>query len=479
VFVLSLHTLTSINQDIGRHITIGEIIIDTWSIPDTNLFSYTAPDYPFMNHHWLGEVFLYVGSAILGLKWLIVLKAVLLTITFGLAVFAFYRKNSVVISAIVSISSMFILIERTDVRPEIFSFLYLAWFLFVLFRKPNSKLVWTLPFVQILWVNTHIYFILGPAIYMLFFVGRLIGNKFDFSCLNPKNIWPWAATVIAIFINPFFWRGALYPLYILRNYGYSIVENKSPFFLQAFGYPQLTTYALFVGITIVVISFVVNYRNITRNIFGVGLVIMGAGLALYMVRNFPVFAIIMIPVAVKNFYEAKINFEKKELYFAVIALLFALIISAFQNQIYPQAKMGRNFGLHVPYGAQNAVAFVRENKLEGPIFNNFDIGSFLIWKLPEEKVFIDGRPEAYPTDFIQEVYIPMQEDQDVWEKYSEEYGIKYIFWNYRDITPWSVKFVKRIQKDKNWPIIYNDGTMAILVKNTPEHRELINKYSDF
>ena len=65
----------------------------------------------------------------------------------------------------------------------------------------------------------------------------------------------------------------------------------------------------------------------------------------------------------------------------------------------------------------NAAAdFYKTNKIQGPIFNNYDIGGYLIFHLYPEKIFVDNRPEAYPTSFFQDVYIPMQENNDIWKE---------------------------------------------------------------
>ena len=79
-----VHSLGSINQDIGRHIKIGEIIWQTKSVPDTNLFSYTEPNNPFINHHWLSEVVFYFLNLSVGLKGLIIFKAGILILSFWL-----------------------------------------------------------------------------------------------------------------------------------------------------------------------------------------------------------------------------------------------------------------------------------------------------------------------------------------------------------------------------------------------------------
>jgi len=62
ILLFSATATTSIDftQDLGRHLKLGEIIIQTGRVPSTNLFSYTYPQFSFINHHWLSEVIFYV-----------------------------------------------------------------------------------------------------------------------------------------------------------------------------------------------------------------------------------------------------------------------------------------------------------------------------------------------------------------------------------------------------------------------------------
>ena len=92
VFIFSIHALGSINQDIGRHLTLGKLIWQTHHIPITNLFSYTNPDWSFINHHWLSEVLIYLGERSVGLRGLIVTKALIISLAFGLVLLAAWRK---------------------------------------------------------------------------------------------------------------------------------------------------------------------------------------------------------------------------------------------------------------------------------------------------------------------------------------------------------------------------------------------------
>jgi hypothetical protein len=49
----------------------------------------------------------------------------------------------------------------------------------------------------------------------------------------------------------------------------------------------------------------------------------------------------------------------------------------------------------------NAVNFVRQNHLPGPLFNDFDWGGFLTWYLPEYPVSVDGRTDLYGDELNQ------------------------------------------------------------------------------
>ena len=86
--VFLVHNFDSIGQDIGRHLKTGEIIWQTKSVPTTNLFSFTEPDFPFTNHHWLSEVIFYGIFSLGGFTGLILLKVFVVLVTFLLLFFA-------------------------------------------------------------------------------------------------------------------------------------------------------------------------------------------------------------------------------------------------------------------------------------------------------------------------------------------------------------------------------------------------------
>jgi len=64
------------------------------------------------------------------------------------------------------------------------------------------------------------------------------------------------------------------------------------------------------------------------------------------------------------------------------------------------AKVGQSYPVE-------AAAYIREHRLQQPIFNNYEWGGFLDWYLPEYPAAIDGRAELYAGDFLIQYFSAM------------------------------------------------------------------------
>ncbi len=481
---LSWHSLNSINQDIGRHLKTGEIIWQTKNVPKTNLFSFTEPDRPFINHHWLSEVIFYGLNNLIGLKGLIVFKVLVILASFSFIFLAVKKRASLWPTLIAMFLASFLFTDRIDVRPEIFSYLFLSFFIYALFQlkyEKNYKLLYVLPLVQILWTNTHIYFILGPGLVFLMLLDAWVTrSKSDIK----KLAYVLLGTIAVTLINPNFIKGAVAPFTILKNYGYSIVENQSVFFIKDYGILTKEINFFIALFILLIVSFFITLKNGRKKILFEALVTMVFSiLAFKMIRNFGLYSMIFVPIFALNLSSLSVpkSFSLKKFkigfYLFFIFLLIYSIYNITNNNFFNYIKSSKRFSLSIPTGAGQGVEFIKQNNIHGPVFNNFDVGSFLIWKLyPEQKVFIDGRPEAYSVDFFEKVYKPMQENPQTWRMYSEKYKINYVFFDYHDITPWSQKFLDNISINPSWPLVYLDNSIVIFLKKTPENADIISKY---
>jgi len=496
--VFLFHSATAMNQDLGRHLKVGQIIWETKHVPQTNLFSYTQPNQFFLNHHWLSEVIYYLFYLKIGVSGLIVFNALIFLTGFALIFSLAYHRKYFVISLLAIMLSIGLLIERTDIRPEVFGFLFFALFLFILDRN-KEKIGWSfwslLP-LQLIWVNLHISFCFGWILLFLFFLDRLWERrKIVYLLAQEKKFDKYLTQVVFLgillglvaIINPNTWRGAVYPLVIFGNYGYTIVENQTPFFLEKLMFdPSIIFFK--VALAALLVTCLINWRKI-RVFYLLGAVVFW-GFAWSAIRNFPILGLFAPLVLVENLAASREYFSRflvkwenfwlrKMLRALTILIIFVIltasIYSVVSNRYYLTMTKSERFGLAVPSEAGAAVDFLKQNKISGKMFNNFDIGSYLIWRLyPEQKVFADGRPEAYSENFWQSIYIPMQQDEKQWQNYADEiYNFNYIFFAHTDATPWGIQFIERISHDKKWVMAYLNSSIVIWLRDSEGNKPII------
>jgi hypothetical protein len=364
-----------------------------------------------------------------------------------------------------------VLVERTDLRPELFSFLILSIFLVILYktRERYTPLIFLLPLLELLWVNLHIYFFIGIVVFILFLVDFFLERRRQLVTRESKLIViSFLLTCLAALINPHGITGALYPLHVFQNYGYSIEENQTIFFLQAnfhkatIPFFELSAFLLFASLFLTL-----KRARLIDWLLAVCFTLLGA----LAIRNFPLFVIaVFLPFSYSvsqlgQKIKASLPADKQQL---ATILTISGISLALLLQIKDRVSL---FPVTAAYerGAEQAVTYYQKEHLPGPIFNNFDIGSYLAYRLyPGEKVFVDGRPEAYPASFFQNVYIPMQQDPGIFRKVQKKYGFRSILFSHTDQTPWGEEFIAWIIKDPSWHPVYLDDTMIILTKASGE-----------
>src|SRR5581483_10655807 len=154
---------------------------------------------------------------------------------------------------------------------------------------------------------------------------------------------------------------------------------------------------------------------------------------------------------------AKTIISKDTILFFQGIISFGIIVFALFN-FSGRLPWNRNFGLGVLPGAFDSSDFIKQNNIQGPIFNNYDIGSSIDFTLfPQEKAFVDNRPEAYPAEFFSDVYIPMQENPDAFAQVDSRYHFNAIYFYRLDMTPWGQQFLVAMVKNPDWAPVYVDA----------------------
>ncbi len=474
-------------SDLGRHIANGRIILAEKKVFSTNLYSLTEAERFTPNHHWLFGVIAAVGERAGGFSALTLITAFFYTASVGLMVYSSAQKHRSLWVLAASLLVLPSITVRSEVRPEAFS-LFFAGALFLLMERWIHNKISSLHMalfaflITALWVNIHIFFILSIAILGSFLL-QLVATK-QFKKL-PAYASVCAAAGLGMLVNPLGLTGALYPFRIFTEYEYPVAENQTLFFLLD-RFPNMHYYytaGVIIILGLVLVACLARYRKMCVNNLALITLTFFFGLATLKLIRFENFAALFcIPLFALVFEKTAVEFKKqwqalteKDVFVMLGSLVsVGVVIAALGSGLFVPFSSG--FGLGLYPGSSQAGEFLRTLNVHGPLFNNFDAGSYLIYYLyPQHKVFVDNRAEAYSAEHLQ-LYKKAQEDEDTWQQLNQQYNFGAIVYYRHENTGWGQKFMVNRVQDAGWVPIFVDDFALILVRAIPEHAEMIQKY---
>lgn len=475
VFIYFFHPipLQGTNVDLGHHLLLGKITAEGNSVPQTNFISFTHPEYVFVNNQWLSEVVFHYIYHALGFVGLIFLAVALMTSSFALL---YSMSKEKIMSAIVGIFLLQTFIDRTEVKPELFSYFFIALFLFTLYRykKKFTKLIFLLPPLMALWINFHIFFIVGIVMIGLFYLERFFSSKERFVKKSNILLGVLLSSILATLINPNFIKGAIYPFHVLTNYGFDVIENYNIFEAISKGYIDITFLYFFIVLIFLWFSIAIYFRRLSK--VDILLSILFTVFALFAIRNFTVLAIgVFIPIVnISKMWlktiEKKFKKSAPEIKYILGIIIILLAIPGLLVKLSIHGV-----GVGVVDKADDAIAFIKANDLKGPIYNNYNIGNYLEYRLyPRERVFVDGNPEQYPQEFFKNIYYPMENSFDKFQEYSNKYNINVVVYEHKNQTRNVNPLLTGLTNSPEWRMVYLNELLVVYVKNIPRNNKALS-----
>ena len=471
--------------DLGRHIMNGRVFLEHFTPVKTNFYSYTEPALPVVNHHWgTGVLYalVYQVGGFTGLSLFNILVFVAAVLLFFRAA---VRRSSFAIALFCLALALPLLASRAEVRPEIISYLMLALLLNILDRRKEGpvsvKRIVAVALLMLAWVNLHIFFVMGLFLVLAWLGGSILRKDRDSS--KEYGLMALASLVAALF-NPSGIHGLTEPFMIFREYGYMIAENQPLWFMQS-RFPWILQYIHFEFLAIVALivlgAWVVSDRRhftVIAAPMAVLLVFMLLGFG--MIRMMPLFGFMFVPVAAEGLNRIlggntgnPVNRIVERVAVAAGGLILALSLLTgipYLSATWPVTGLGWD------RAADGSARFFRENGIRGPVFNNYDIGGYLIFNFfPVERVFVDNRPEAYTVPFFRELYEPMQASEEKWNAADMRFNFNAIFFNRLDQTPNAQPFLIRRIADPRWAVVFVDERTLILLKRNETNQEVISR----
>jgi len=400
VFAFCVPTIPS--ADMWWHLSTGRYILQNHSVPHADPFSATIAGKSWTVHEWLSGVVFYFAYSMIGSAGLLLLTAFVLTLAFW---FAYERSGGPLFARILSLAlGVWTASAIFSVRPQIFSYLLASVFLFVLsryFQNGSYKLLILLPLLTIFWVNFHGGYVLGLTLILLFAAGAVadwLAGQADAVTTKRRVVsllLACVACLIVVPLNPNGFAMFTYPIATLKAWGAQtdIMEWRSPDFHLSIFRP----YALLMLLTVAVLALSPKRPRPSQIL----LFLFFSYTSLYSIRNMPFFVLVAFPLLAEYAFLPAWKFPAwgfgLQKAFQASAVLLATVVCGHVVSDHIAAELDREQSRF----PARAASFLDAQKLPAPLFNSYDFGGYLIWRLyPRYRVYIDGRTDVYGHKFF-------------------------------------------------------------------------------
>jgi hypothetical protein len=469
-----------IDPDFGWHLKTGELILKK-GVPKVDWYTFSMPDFPWIDHEWLSDVLIYKIYSLFGFKFLLIFFL-------SISIFAFLlliKIEDFWYFLFLIALGFFSCFPYLGIRPQVITWLFLTIFLKILnfvLTKKDWRLIFLFLFLFLFWVNLHGGFFLGIFIFFLVLFLEILEK-------NWKNL---SLVFSSLFLS--FWGTLLNPYGIRiyeevfrtigdRNLLFSIVEWLPLFTSEVSVFPLLYL-AFFLALLIFFLK-EIEFKNLF-------FVLVFLFFAFLHQRHFPIFIIVSLPLFVKLLIKLKERITP----FGYQILLsgkrkYVLILGAIVLTIYGLYPFLTPENKGLTYPSEKAISFLKELPLSENLFADYAFGGYLIWKIPERKVFIDGRMPSWRKDgkYVFGDYLKIMKREENFQEILKKYNIKIMLLKKeakekKEIKEknklsnillkqnWLLKFfgidtkksLYQILIDSGWQEIFEDETVIILYK---------------
>ncbi|HYM09845.1 MAG TPA: hypothetical protein VEU62_03890, partial [Bryobacterales bacterium] len=386
------------DRDTWWHLKVGESIWSTHALPHSDQYSYTTHAHAWIPHEWLAEVSM-AGAYNAGgnrglLLWLCALGSLTFLLTYALCSLC---AASARIGLLGGLAALFFGTVGLAIRPLVLGYVFLAAELLFIYlaRTRNRRWLWALPPLFAVWVNCHGSFLFGLVVLGVFVCGSLLAQPLgrivpdDWARQERRLLCAvFAVSAVALLANPVGPRLAAYPFDLLLKQKDNLAMAPEWAALNV----QDPRGAALCGLGgLLLLLFLVRRPPLRAD--EALLLALGFGTAILHVRMLFGFGILVAPVLCRLLADAwgrqgAPARSNRSVNAMIILGCVAVMILSFPTS----AQIERQIRRAEPV---EAVDFIRRTGLAGPMLNDYKWGGYLIWALPEQKVFIDSRMDVF------------------------------------------------------------------------------------
>lgn len=399
-----------VDVDTWWHLRVGERIAESGTVPTTDPFSRHGlqTGKPWYAYSWLYELILYSLWAQFGMHGVVLFRTVQ-AFAVGYAWFLFCTRRSVSVlwTGLLFIVGYLAFFHMTlSERPWLFSMIASMWTLHVVLAQREGKPGWTdwlLPLAYVVWANWHIQFIYGFPFLALGVAAPLLdGQPGEAEAWTAKAwgspLWRRLACIAALCLlatlaNPFHVR--IYA--VVHDYA---TQPGAFAFVYELMAPDFRRREDWICLGFAALALFVVARQPRVSWFNLLLVVGPAVAGLRAKRD--EWYLLLGAVAVLQEAELPwLTLPPAPPLSVRARLLLALGLAALAAGVSFRTPGEDEFVQdEAKCFPAAAVAHVRQNGYPGPLLNHFDWGGYLIWRLKEHPVAMDGRTNLHGDDRI-------------------------------------------------------------------------------
>ena len=250
-------------------------------------------------------------------------------------------------------------------------------------------------------------------------------------------------SLVCTFVNPY---GASLYTEIFRTMTDASLR-QTIFEWQAVAFPIASVPYLLIWIAFLVVRNKTNWRRYLR--FDVALFIA----SIMSLRMTPLFVIVSLPGLARLVHDAvsvTTTVDKRLVRRAIAVLISVTVVLALASAVLDVVSSRDRY-------PRRAVEYLQTHPCEGNVFNQYDFGGFLIWRLPEKKVYIDGRMPSWEQGghkYMQD-YLNVYRDQAFRRAQFIHYDVRCV------VDKASSSLVKEL-KSEQWRVVSDDGRSVLL-----------------
>jgi len=385
----------AVDPDLWWHVKNGQNILGTHHWPITDPFSFTVAGQPWISTEWLGDV---LFAAVAGLAGLQGLEALLIVLG-GAVMVALYAHGTLRSgnskAGFVAAAALLVLANGSfSLRPQMLGYVFLIIMLIVLerFRRGESKWLWFLPGVLLVWVNAHGSFVIGMMAIAAYWLGGLV--EFRVGGIEARRWTPaqrvrleivFLLCLIALTITPYGTQLAVYPFHVASSLpiGVANVMEWQPMPFNILGGKFFL--ALLLGFLVLQTAFRFTWRLEELALF-----LFGTMMACFHVRFVLLFVPFFAPLLATILARWVPTYDRAKDQYILNAVLVSAAAAAMVWFFPSRAEMQQTVARRFPV---RAVEYMQEHAIAGPMLNSYGFGGYLIWR--GQKVFVDGRADPY------------------------------------------------------------------------------------